>query len=142
MSKANSVIAAINSLIICTVLSACLFYLVTKGIILHIDSLTPLQKSGYDNSFVSLLGVSFFFISIIYIVYFLMIFLGTRWFTTTNSKSIGGLISALLTIYLLNAFTFGVRFSNPVTIMEFVIIGIAGATIPFLHRELRKLLEK
>lgn len=125
--------STVLSFLINSLLGGVLFYLITIQILTKLTSVSEHEHLGYDNPFLSLLGIAFGFFVVTYLFYNIVMWLFSRVFASLWSSMLLGAVSGVLPVFCLHIFTFGINLSNAGILMEFIVMAILGAMIPNLN---------
>lgn len=114
--------------------TALLWYGITKLVLLQLPGLPSDVRQGYDNPFLSLLGLVAVFLFGAYILYAVI----TAMLPKSASlflKMLVGFIAGVLPVVVLQLSTFGLPLSNPAVVTELAIMGLGGAALPLFQRQ-------
>jgi hypothetical protein len=129
----KNILSVLLSLIINTVVGGVAFYLFFNYVFANLDSLTSIQRQGYQNDIMTCIGLSFVFFGLAYLIYYLiMAFVGRL-----LSDRVKSIIAAFLIIGL-NAMTFGFSMHHYGHLLKLILIVFLSMDIPFLTAFLKR----
>lgn len=120
--------------LITSLISAVLLYIITKKVLLNMQSI-PLQKrQGYDNPFDSFLALSLGLLLVSLIIYQIINALLPKLFSSITLKIVLGIFSGILPLICLQLITFGISLSDPGMLTEFLVLAACGGLLPIVQK--------
>lgn len=134
VNNKNRIPAAIFSLLLIGFVAACIMYLITDFVLMTRDTIPSRQRRGYDTPFSSILMLSYGFLFVAGILYAAIQYLFPTLSKNDLFKIMIGAIAALLPVVMLHLSTFGLPLTDPAMLTELLIMVLAGAMIPVVHK--------
>lgn len=142
VTNKNRIPAAILSLLLIGFVAACIMYLITDFILMTRDTIPSRQRRGYDTPFSSILMLCNGFLFVAGILYAAIQYLFPAVSKKYSNKIVIGAIAGLLPVVMIHLSTFGLPLTDPAMLTELLIMVLAGAMIPVVHKKLMDILDQ
>ena len=116
-------------------------WILTNGIITNIKSIPESIIQGYENPYLSILGMYLIFLFLTFVIYKLVIAVSPK-NLNTKAKVLIGIISGFLPITIGYVTTFGFPTTSAIDLSNIVFFSISGGLIPVIERRIVRSHEK
>jgi hypothetical protein len=129
--KTSSFLVHFLAYIALTAFSSILWFAWNKVLIYNLSPKLRAERA-YESNFLPLFGVSALFIFIGYMIWAIVTRSIPKVFSTLVSRMFSGILCALLPMIIIQLTTFGLSFSDPAMLTEFITFGLTGALFPLV----------
>lgn len=128
--------------LILVVIVSMVSWAVINGVLARLSTVPEVTRRGYENPFLSYVGMALVNLFMTIVTYKLAIVLipKTSWYTMIRVTI--GVISGLLPITIMYSITFGIPYSHLPDLTYILILAIAGGLIPIVEKRIAYYLEK
>lgn len=128
--------------LILVVIVSMVSWAVINGVLARLSTVPEVTRRGYENPFLSYVGMALVNLFMTIVTYKLAIVLipKTSWYTMIRVTI--GVISGLLPITIMYSITFGIPYSHLPDLTYILILAIAGGFIPTIEKRIAYYLEK
>lgn len=142
VNNKNRIPATILSFLLIGFVAACIMYLITDFVLMTRDTIPSRHRRGYDTPFGSILILCYSLLFVGGILYAAIQYIFPALSKNDLFKIVVGAITGLLPVVMLHLSTFGLPLNDPATLTELLIMVLAGAMIPVVHKKLIGLLDQ
>lgn len=128
--------------LILVVIVSIVSWAVINGVFARLSTVPEVTRRGYENPFLSYVGMALVNLCMTIVAYKLAIALISKTSRNTTIKVIIGVISGLLPITIMYSITFGIPYSHLPDLTYILILTIAGGLIPIVEKRIAYYLDK
>lgn len=129
-TQKNRIVSAMLSFILLTAILSIIWHLFIQLVLMQISSLPPATRHGYDNPYLSILGITVVFLGTGYLLYGLLTSVLPKTATSILPRIVIGIITGLLPVIILQLTTFGLPLSDPAIQTQLAILALGGLLFP------------
>ena len=138
----TKLVVSISAFFVITVITSLIWYLVGKFILAKLSFIPETIRLGFENPYLSYLGLTVFFVLLSFITFELANYCFARKNRLLSIKVLLGLFSGLLPICILNSYAYGLFVFDPAILSELFFLGLSGAVIPLVKSVISLYLEE
>jgi len=138
----SKLISIVLCLLINTIVGSIVIYSIINYYIANINSIPIRKRLDFKNGFSTTLFWVFLNLLVIISLYFIIIKIGYKIFSSFFLRSLLGIVLSLIIIITPQIFTFGFSITNVAGVTDVIIISLLSAFIPYLNNFIFSLLKK
>ena len=133
-NKTDRFTSALIAYLLTALIVATLWYFFTKEVLLNLQSVPVQRRQGYDDPYLSFLGLTLAFLLSGLIVYGIIIVLLPKVASSMFLKIVICCLACILLLICIRLITFGLGLSDPGMLTELLAMAVAGGLFPIIQK--------
>lgn len=140
--KTGLLVSAALAYLQTALMAATLWFLFTKQVLLKLQSIPEQRRHGYDDPYLSFLGLTSTYLLVGLILYGIILALLPKMASPIPWKIMISSLTSVLPLICIRLTTFGLGLSDPGMLTELMAIALAGGLFPIVQKMIQGFLKK
>lgn len=140
--KIDRFTSAVTAYLVTALIVATMWFFFTKQVLLNLQSVPVQRREGYDDPYLSFLGLTLAYLLSGLIIYTVIIVLLPKVASSMFLKMVICCLACILLLICIRLLTFGLGLSDPGMLTELLTMAVAGALFPIVQKMLLEFLYK
>lgn len=132
---------AVMTYLLITVVMSVVWYIITKEVLIKLQSVSAVMRDGYDNPFLSHLAILSIYLLVAFVLYGIINALLSKFTSSMAIKVLIGVIAGLFPICFVHLTTFGLPLTDPSMLIDITIMAISGGLLPVVQNLIAKFIK-